>query len=126
MIFPLKYQITICLCFLLVSCMEKKEIPSGDASIPADSLISSEKMIHIIADVHVVEAALLLERNQEVETKANAEFYYQAIFRKNHISQTRYDENLRYYSQNPSEFVKMYDKVIQELENRQKQFSKVK
>ena len=126
MIFPSRFLIVVCLCFLLVSCGQKKEIPSTEAAIPADSLISPEKMIHIMADVHVVEAALMLQRNKDMESRTNADFYYQGIFKKNHISQSRFNQNLKYYSQNTSEFVKMYDKMIQELENRQKSFSHVK
>ena len=123
MTLPLKFRITVILCLLLVSCGNRKEIITADAAIPADSMISSEKMIHILADVHVVEAAILLERNRGLVSKVDPGFYYQGIFNKNHVSQARYDENLRYYQQKPTEFIKMYDRVIRELENREKQFS---
>ena len=126
MTFPVNSLLTICLCLLIAACGQKKEIPSGDVPMPADSLVSSEKMIHIMADIHVVEAVLLLERNQGNVSETDADFYYQGIFRKNHISKRRFDENLKYYRQNPVEFAKMYDRVIRELENRQKYLSPAK
>ena len=117
-----RFWVLLSLCFLLVSCGEKKDIPSTEVAIPTDSLISSEKMIHILADVHMIEAALLLERNESIESKDKPGLYYRGIFNKYHISQSRYDENLRYYRQNPAIMVKMYDRVIDELETRQQKF----
>jgi hypothetical protein len=114
------FRVAVCFFILLVSCAEKKDVPSVTDSMPPDSLISREKMIHILADVQMIEAALLLERNGELESKGKPWFYYNGIFAKYHISRTRYGANLKYYSQNPSELAKMYDKVILELESRQK------
>jgi len=114
------FRVAVCFFFLLVSCAEKKDVPLVKDSLPPDSLISREKMIHILADVQMVEAALLLERNGELESKHKPWFYYSGIFAKYHISRSRYSANLKYYSQNPSELAKMYDKVILELESRQK------
>ena len=48
--------------------------------------------------------------------------YYEGIFKKYHISRNRYDANLKHYSQSPSELSKMYDKVIREIEIREKSF----
>ena len=107
---------------LLASCGEKKDIPSTETAIPADSLISSGKMILILADVHMVEAALLLERNEGKESKEKPALYYQGIFTKYHISRIRYDENLKFYRRNPAIMLKMYDKVIDLLETREKKF----
>ena len=121
-----RFWVLLSLCFLLVSCGEKKDIPSTEVAIPTDSLISSEKMIHILADVHMIEAALLLERNESIESKEKPDLYYRGIFNKYHISQSRYDENLRFYRQNPAIMVKMYDRVIDELETRQKKFHPLK
>jgi len=126
MIFLPRLRVLIALCILLAACGEKKDIPSTEVKIPEDSLISSDKMVHILADVHMVEAALLIERNEAPEAKEKARFYYQGIFKKYHISQRRYDENLRFYRQNPAILSKMYDKVTRELETREKKFHPVK
>ncbi|MEI7663944.1 MAG: DUF4296 domain-containing protein [Bacteroidota bacterium] len=108
-------------CLMLASCGDKKDVPSTEAAIPADSLISGEKMIHILADVQIIEAGLAAERN-EGAPPSKPGIYYKAIFKKYHISQVRYEQNMRYYSQNPAKMSKLYDKVIAELETRQKMF----
>ena len=118
--------IAMIMCCLFVSCGEKKDIPSTEAAINSDSLISGEKMVHILADVHMVEAALLLDRNKSNELKGNTESLYQGIFRKYHISRQRYDDNLRFYRQDPAALTKIYDKVIAELETRQQHFHPTK
>ena len=117
-----RFWVVMALCILFFSCGEKKDIPSTEVAIPSDSLISSEKMVHILADVHMIEAALLIERTEGIEKKEKPGLYYRGIFKKYHISQGRYDENLRFYRQNPAILTKMYDKVIEELETRQKKF----
>jgi len=116
------YWLTVVFCLLLVSCGEKKDIPSTEVAMPADSLISSDRMVHILADVHIVEAALLMERNENHETPGKPDLYYRGIFTKYHISRERYDMNLKFYRQNPAKLTRMYDKVIMELETRQKMF----
>lgn len=96
----------------------------GDNSAPAqvvitDSVIEPAKMALILSDVHVVEAALVLERNEDVQQADHSDFYYGKIFEKYHITRNRYDQSLAYYRQNPELFAKMYDEVIRILEERQ-------
>ena len=126
MTFPSRFLMLTAICLFMASCGEKKDLPSEEAPIPSDSIISAEKMVHILGDVHMAEAALMMERNQGQDSKVKPELYYSGIFKKYHISQRRFDENLRYYRQNPAVLSKIYDRVIQELETRQKFFPPVK
>ncbi|MEI6173768.1 MAG: DUF4296 domain-containing protein [Bacteroidota bacterium] len=119
-LFP--FRVVVCLFLLVVSCTEKKGETVKEEVMPSDSLISPEKMIHILADIHVIEAGLVVERNDRVDSKVAAAMYYEGIFKKYHISRNRYDANLKHYSQSPSELSKMYDKVIREIEIREKSF----
>ena len=123
---PSRFLMLLAICLFVTSCGEKKDLPSEEAPIPSDSVLSAEKMVHLLADVHMAEAALMMERNQGQDSKVKQEAYYRGIFKKYHISQRRFDENLRYYRQNPAVLSKIYDKVIQELEARQKFFPPVK
>ena len=118
-----RIPIALLLCTLLFSCREKKDVPEASPAISADSVISPDKMILILADVHVIEAALLIERNERKAVREKPDFYYQGIFKKYHISSDRYDENLKFYRQNPENYEKMNEKVIGVIENRQKKFS---
>lgn len=120
MIFKARIPIVILCCMLLHGCGNKKVVPGTNVSISADSLISEEKMVLILADVHVAEAAMLLERNNGLSVKDKQAFYYQGIFSKHHVSGSRYEENLTFYRQNPDNLAKMYEKVTAILENRQK------
>jgi len=116
------FSIGVCLFLLIVSCTEKKGETVKEEVMPSDSLISPEKMIHILADIHVIEAGLVVERNDHADSKITAALYYEGIFKKYHISRIRYDANLKHYSQNPTEMGKMYGKVIREIEIREKSF----
>jgi hypothetical protein len=103
-----------------MGCSEKKSVTDSQHEIPADSLIVPEKMVLILADVHVVEASLMLERAKGTDNKRKQDFYYRGIFAKYHISSRRYEQNIEFYRQNPDNFARMYEKVISVIENRQK------
>lgn len=92
--------------------------------ISADSVIEPAKMVLILSDVHVVEAALVLERNEGIQKADQSAFYYRKIFEKYHITRNRYDQSLAYYRQDPEFFSNMYGEVIRNLEERQNRFKK--
>ena len=111
------------LALLLVSCGKSDRpnvLPTG---FTADSIIPETKMVCILTDVHIIEAALLMERNEGVVSTEKNNTLYQDLFRKYHINKKIYERNLRYYSMNPELFVKMYDKVILQIEQKQKLFT---
>ena len=122
MMFIVRIWIAFLLCTLLFACREKNDVPTSQTAIPADSLISPDKMILILADVHVLEASMLLERNDGQGSRDKPRHFYQGVFNKYHISPERYDQNLAFYRKNPEDFEKMYEKVIEVLEKRQKTF----
>jgi hypothetical protein len=97
-------------------------VPGQTDLVSADSLISPGRMILILTDVHVAEAALHAEQNSGPGPKRGPEFYYAGIFRKYHISPARYEQNLAHYRQNPGEYAKMYEKVIAIIESQKKNF----
>lgn len=76
-----------------------------------------------MADVHIIEAALLIERNEGVVSKEKTTCLYDGIFKKYGLNRAKYEYNLMYYSQNPESFSKLYGKVIGQLESQQKKFS---
>jgi Domain of unknown function (DUF4296) len=125
MIFRSRIWIAFLLFTLFSACREKKDVPPP-VGVSSDSLISPQIMIMILADVHVAEAALMLERNEGLESKDKPGKYYQGIFKKYGISHERYDQNLTVYRENPENFAKMYEKVIELLEIRQRAFSEAK
>ena len=126
MIFINRLLIAILLCALLCGCREKKDIGVSMPAISADSVISPGKMILILADVHIVEAAMQVEPNERIDPKDKSAACYKGIFQKYHISPARFDQNLTFYCQNPENYAKMYEKVVTVLENRQKSLTGAK
>jgi hypothetical protein len=109
---------------LLAACGERKE--DNDLAVPpppADSLISQEKMALILSDIHLLEAAMSLDRNQGDPVTLDPAFYYKGIFEKYHITPALYERNLTWYRQNPDQLVKVYDRVVILLENRRNTLS---
>ncbi len=105
---------------LLHGCGEKRPVPY-DASVvlSADSLITPEKMALILSDIHLADAALTNDRNRGIATSGKARFLYEGIWRKYGISAVLYEKNLKYYLANPEAYVKVYDRVIAILEQKE-------
>ncbi|MDD4553125.1 MAG: DUF4296 domain-containing protein [Bacteroidales bacterium] len=106
------------------SCSGHRDEVASSQAISADSVIEPAKMVLILSDVHVVEAALVMERNEGIQKTDNSAFYYRKIFEKYHITRNRYDQSLAYYRQDPEFFSNMYGEVIRNLEERQNRLKK--
>ena len=88
------------------------------AILPADSIIPEPVMVQLLADVHILEAGLLVKRNHGEKTIAMAQVWYRDLFAKYHISEERFKENLRYYQWDTEEYSALYDKVLAEIRSR--------
>lgn len=113
------FRIPVFCIFLLMiaGCSGKSE--RSDANIlPSDSIISEPMMIQILADVHILEAGVQLQKNRGKNPGADAEHLYNGLFRKYRITENRYLQNLDYYRSNPAAFEKFYQKVIAEIDSR--------
>lgn len=105
--------IVFCLVCLSISCSgPKHEYPRG---LSSDSVISRGQMIRILVDVQLVEATLNLEKNRGKDIAHLTGNYYQWLFRKYHISDKRFRNNLDYYRSDPENFSKMYEEVVKNL-----------
>ncbi|HTF02453.1 MAG TPA: DUF4296 domain-containing protein [Bacteroidia bacterium] len=106
---------------------------------PAD-LIPEDKMIHVMADVHLLESAIGFRSPRPISRMPNAPgsgtmspqidiappaqaeqkiMPYYDVFKKHGYTREQYENSLRWYSQNPKHFSEMYDEVISELTRRQ-------
>jgi len=113
-------------CLFLVSCREKGDVTQSPDAVVPDSLIPPERMTLILADVHIIEAAMLVERTEVSGPKVSPAYYYRGIFSKYHISAVRYEQNLAFYRKDPENYAKIYAKVIALIESRQKQMNGAK
>jgi hypothetical protein len=107
------------LCAAVFSCKNPVQ-EERSLLMPADSLIPEALMVQILADVHLLEAGLIIRRNQGERTSGFPDVYYQGLFRKYGISDARFASNLTYYQWDPEGYSALYDKVIAELKARSK------
>jgi hypothetical protein len=86
--------------------------------MPADSVIPELVMVQLLADVHILEAGLLVKRNHGEKISGLSDLYYQTLLKKYGISDVRFSSNLKYYQWDPDEYKALYEKVIAELKAR--------
>ena len=121
----MRYFIAIILICGLASCGHKKTDVRLD-DFPADSLISRDQMIRIMVDLHLVEAALQLEKTRGGNMPVLTREYFGWLYSRYHVSRKRFQANIDYYKRNPEEFSKMYEEVVKELTIRWKKAAGVK
>ncbi|MCE1202447.1 MAG: DUF4296 domain-containing protein [Bacteroidia bacterium] len=83
-------------------------------------LISQNTLTQVLTDVHLVEAAMNMRRNngQEFESQKNAIF--DSVFVHYSITPQILEDNLLYYNQQPQIMEKVYQDVIDSLMSLQK------
>ena len=104
---------------MLISCGTRDD-SVRKIEISRDSIISRELFVLILSDIHLVDASLMVKRNKGQKPDHDLNFYYNGVFHKYHISKNRFQQNLDYYKQNPEEFTKIYDEVIELLSHRRR------
>jgi hypothetical protein len=114
--------ISLILLCCLVSCGSHKT-DTRPEKLPPDSIISRDRMIRILVDLHLVEATIQLQRNKGKDIRLMTQENYQWLFSRYHISRDRFTANLDYYKQDPENFGKMYEIVVKELTDRWKRSS---
>ena len=109
--------------FLLISLLwiaacgiSDRGVPETTGIVSADSIITEKAMIHIIADVQIIESALLLERNRGQEPGNLSGQMYQKLFDQYGISRSIYERSIRHYQSDQAHFSLMYEAVIQRIE----------
>jgi hypothetical protein len=101
--------------FLIVSCK--------DSELPKD-LIAEEKMIQIIADLHIIDGymATLVYTDS---TRINGKNFYATVYKSHNTTRTEYEKSLKYYSMDPVRLDSMYNRVEDLLANKERKLNKV-
>lgn len=99
-----------------------------------DDLIPEEAMVQVLADVHMLEAAITIRnpgpRNPinmngdpsvvpVIENTGKHPLAYYDIFKKYNLTRDQYEKTMAWYTANPVELNAIYDKVLVELTKRQ-------
>jgi len=111
------YSFLIFLFLLLASCGKTKP-PVVQFDIPKDSIIPQSQMVKMLADIHVLEAALQAVKKRGTNDQQRAVFYYNQFFSEYHMSEKRFSTNLANYQADREQFCKLYEDVNKELEKR--------
>lgn len=93
--------------FALVSCQRPDEV-----IIPSDTL-SQDEMVTILTDIHLVEGAKV--GNKIMGDTIAAPVYFNKVYKKHGITEAKFEEDFRFYSEHPKLMIKVYERVIENL-----------
>lgn len=112
----IKYAIRLSLIFIIVlfSACESK-----DSSKVPDGIIPESKMIPIIVELHIVDATISIKQFNIRTNNKRIEKYYNYVLGKYGYDRVQFNKSVKFYSENPERFDKMYDKVIEKLTKKQ-------
>lgn len=79
-------------------------------------VIDPQKMVIILSDVHLAEAAVQGTHPDELDSLSK--LYYYNIFELHQVSEKEFYDSYDYYTRHPSEFQNVYDSVIVHLKTR--------
>ena len=123
----MKRLVLLSLLFVLaIACGHK------DKGFIPERLLSEQEMINIMTDVQIIEADINYQKSQEREQEPNdtiktipkdyvkmSRDYYVQLFEHYGITDSIFEQNLKYYTERPAELEKIMDSVMQRLTKEQ-------
>ena len=123
----MKRLVLLSLLFVLaIACGHK------DKGFIPERLLSEQEMINIMTDVQIIEADINYQKSQEREQEPNdtikiipkdyvkmSRDYYAQLFEHYGITDSIFEQNLKYYTKRPAELEKIMDSVMQRLTKEQ-------
>ena len=123
----MKRLVLLSLLFVLaIACGHK------DKGFIPQQLLSEQEMINIMTDVQIIEADINYQKSQEREQEPNdtikiipkdyvkmSRDYYAQLFEHYGITDSIFEQNLKYYTERPAELEKIMDSVMQRLTKEQ-------
>jgi hypothetical protein len=108
---PKKYMVLLCLSLFSCSNNEKKDA--------AAMKIEPTKMVQLLADIHLVEAALEVEP-QGIRDSLT-QLYYPQVLARHQVSKADFDSTMHYLGRHPVELDSLYRKMNVRLDTLIKQ-----
>jgi len=92
-----------------------------------EKLVSREKMIDMLVDLHLAEAAYQTSQyaNTMLKNYSESDYYY-SILHKYKTADSTFEQSLIYYSGKPKEFEKIYTRVLNRLNEMQQKAAEKK
>ncbi len=104
----------VLLTLLIISCKQSIEKEP-------DNLISKEKMINLLSDIHRIEGVV---NNLGIQSSDTTSFIYRKmeaqLFKKHKVDTSAYYKSFKYYLGNPDEFTEMYKEVVLSIKEKNK------
>ncbi len=75
-------------------------------------IIPQNKFVDVLVDIHLADAIALEYRPEYSGFVLDSAELYGSVFRKHDITKEQFDSTMSYYSSHPSDFQKVYNKVI--------------
>lgn len=109
--FKLHRLLLLTLVLVFVSCnglnQKADELP--------DYVIDRVLFTRLLTDVHIIEAVIIQQQSEGLNTADLAQIYYDSLFAKYEVNKTQLDSSLAYYSRSPELFSLIYSDVITNL-----------
>ncbi len=88
-------------------------------------LVSRDRLIDILVDIHLADAAYQTRRyiNEEIKNYKESDFYY-SVLKKHGVADSIFEKSLIYYAGKPKDFEKIYTRVINRLNELQQEDEK--
>ena len=100
----------ICLCAtFLAACGQK------DTIVPPETFLTETQMIDILTDAQLLEGDLNFRRSEGEDIQGRNNTYYEQLFEHYGITDSIFDDNLRYYTQKPAILERITDSVYKRL-----------
>lgn len=99
----------IALGLLLIGCSKKSK---------EEKLMSEDQLVHLLADMHVIDALMMRTVNRGMIKNREVDNYYKGVLVKYNITRSEFDSIYNYYSQDYGRLEKIYDKVLVEIKKR--------
>ena len=87
-----------------------------DKVIKPESILSQQKMIHVLIDMHIADAHINLGSTPQDSARLLLTGEYAAIFKKHGIDQKSFNESHKWYVNHTEELDAIYEKVVSRLE----------
>jgi hypothetical protein len=98
--------------YLSLSCGNKSYVKIPEGVVPPDT------MTLILSDIHILQASSQLGYSQNA-SDTSLQMAYQSIWKKYHLTDSSYNQNMRFYCDHAKLLDSVYEKVLNNL-NKQK------